>query len=216
MMISGVYICDVQGELLIERTYTTTSCREPIRKLIRSQLSLGDVEKPAVEDEVVWEVDGSYLFAVRKGRVLFLALTHADTFVPEVYEILHKIEAVLEAALIETTIENIKANSAEILIVAVLLDNFLQMLEHLIDFGMPLVPSVDALARIIKRPSFTQKIKDTFTSFLFLIQTHCSKAKSTNRRLRGFSGFPGEQEFFRCHLNVERHCQQRFPQFLSL
>ena len=42
------------------------------------------------------------------------------------------------------------------------------MLEHLIDFGMPLVPSVETLAKIIKKPSLTQKIKDAFKSILFI------------------------------------------------
>lgn len=38
------------------------------------------------------------------------------------------------------------------------------MLEFLADFGIPLVPSVKAMASIIKKPSFTDKIKNTFTS----------------------------------------------------
>jgi hypothetical protein len=40
------------------------------------------------------------------------------------------------------------------------------MLEQLVDFGFLLVPSVDALAKIVKKPSFTQKIKETFSCIL--------------------------------------------------
>ncbi len=38
------------------------------------------------------------------------------------------------------------------------------MLEHLVDFGMPVIPSVEVLASMIRRPTFTQKVKSAFTS----------------------------------------------------
>jgi hypothetical protein len=38
------------------------------------------------------------------------------------------------------------------------------MLGYLVDFGMPIVPSIKALAAMIKKPTFTEKIKDSFTS----------------------------------------------------
>ena len=119
-MISGIYIADTQGEILIERTYNLAHSSEQIKKLICSQLSASNPDNVAAttaQNEIVWEVDGIFIFAVRKGRVLYLAVTQGDAFIPEVYEVLHKLEAVLEAALVEITLERIKDNNTEILIV---------------------------------------------------------------------------------------------------
>jgi len=117
-MISGIFISDTQGEILIERTYTTEPIREIIKKVIHSQFTLTEeVINPTIENEMVWEMDGWNIFAVRRGRVLFSAMTKEDTFIPEPYEILSKIQEVFEAAFVEINIENIKLNSNEILIV---------------------------------------------------------------------------------------------------
>ncbi len=125
-MISGVYITDSQGEILIERSYTLAPTREPIKKVIRSQLSSSDSDKSlggstAGQDQIVWDVDGSYIFAIRRARILLLALTQKDAFIPEIYEVLHKIEAVLEASLPDFGVDTIKARSTEILIVLLFL-----------------------------------------------------------------------------------------------
>ena len=78
-MISGVYIADTQGEIVIERTYTVTPPRESVKKLIVLQLNLAEGEKScAVENEMVWEIDQHYIFAIRRGQVLILALAEGD------------------------------------------------------------------------------------------------------------------------------------------
>jgi len=117
-MINGIYIADSQGEIFLERTFTTAPSQESIKKLIRSQFPLDSVESSGPGAKIVWEVDNSYVFATRRGRIIFLALTKEDTFVPEVYEILTKLEAVLEAALVNITIDNVKENITGILIVS--------------------------------------------------------------------------------------------------
>ena len=114
-MINGLYIADSQGEILIERTYTATSVREQIKKLIRSQLS--NSENSDSNIKAIWEIEDAYIFATRRARVIFLALAQNDVFIPEIYEILIKLESVLEAALGTITIDNIRANNSEILIV---------------------------------------------------------------------------------------------------
>jgi nitrate reductase NapAB chaperone NapD len=117
-MINGIYIADSQGEIFVERTFTTAPSQESIKKLIRSQFPLDTAESSGPGAKMIWEVDDSYVFATRRGRVIFLALTKDDAFVPEIYEILAKLEAVLEAALVNITIDNVKENSTEILIVS--------------------------------------------------------------------------------------------------
>ena len=50
------------------------------------------------------------------------------------------------------------------------------MLEHLVDFGVPIVPSIETLAKIVKKPTFTEKIKNTFKCILLTIQSIATKA----------------------------------------
>jgi len=57
------------------------------------------------------------------------------------------------------------------------------MLDHLIDFGMPIIPSIDVLSKIIKKPTFTQKLKETFSSKFFFIFTKKAKSKSLTEDL---------------------------------
>ena len=76
------------------------------------------------------------------------------------------------------------------------------MFEHLVDFGIPLIPSIDALAKIIKKPSFAQKFKDTFTGMYL---TRVSKTKNYDRRIDIFTNYNGKQEYLRLWINVERY-----------
>lgn len=117
-MINGIYIADSQGEILVERTFSTAPLQESIKKLIRAQFPLDAAETSGPGAKAVWEVDDFYVFATRRGRAIFLALTQNDAFVPEIYEILTKLEIALEIALVNITIDNIKENSMEILIVS--------------------------------------------------------------------------------------------------
>ena len=78
-MISGLYIADTQGEILIERTYITPPPRETVKKLILTQLNLGEGEKARpIENEIVWEMDQHYIYAIRRDQIILLALTEGD------------------------------------------------------------------------------------------------------------------------------------------
>ncbi len=81
-MISGVYIADTQGEIIVERTYIAPPPRDSVKKLIMTQLNQGEGEKTrCIDDEIVWEVDQHFLFAIRRGQVIILATSESDVLI---------------------------------------------------------------------------------------------------------------------------------------
>jgi len=77
-MISGIYLADTQGEILIERTYVIPPPRDTIRKLIVSDLGKGSSDIQTIENEIVWEKEQYFIFAIRRDQVFILALTQGD------------------------------------------------------------------------------------------------------------------------------------------
>lgn len=78
-MISGIYIADCQGEVIIERTYIIPPPRETVKKFIVSELSKGTSETwSGIGNEIVWEKDQYYIFAIRRDQVYIIALTQGD------------------------------------------------------------------------------------------------------------------------------------------